>query len=671
MNRSFHRWLRRGVLALAVAGAWDRAWAQSRLPRYQEPQLLDWHFREASVGVYAEGTRVDTSYDNGGNSASHERWFIGPSFGLSLDGSIYHPNLLQFSLSEEIATGIAEDRVRSGGSSSSRQELEYLGWLNASASILSGRPYHGNLFANYGHSYRDYDFFNRVTVDTWHYGGGTTYNVGPWNFNLNYNHRDEDVSASLLLAGGPSSTREDVVSFLGGNDRKSGSTSFGYNFTRYSRADFDVTGEGREHLFTLSDSEHFGSLDQFRLNSGLSYVLRDTSPESSEEFLANLDFSAAHPHNFNSYYDLNYDRFLSGGYAADNVNGQAQLQHKLFESLLSAFIVRAANFESSDQGNSGYTRRFGIGNTEAYTKRIGLETRLRISNSLFVDHTDREALGIVKNEAHVFGEPSAPPDSFLLELPNVLPATIVVTDSAGTQPPFVEGIDYDVTLLGTRTVIERVTGSRIPVGATVLVDYETEPSPPGSYETLTETFQIRMEFWKNLLGVYGRVNLFANNAAEELRVQNIISYTAGVDTTWRWLQAGAEYQLYDSDESDYRSARVFQSLAFHPDPASTLNFDFSETWIQYSGNNPDQENFRFTSRYQRRLTHRFSFEASAGTALRRGGGPDEILATFRPAIKYVIGKTSIDAVYDYEQELFVDRLERQKHMFYIRVKRVF
>ena len=57
--------------------------------------------------------------------------------------------------------------------------------------------------------------------------------------------------------------------------------------------------------------------------------------------------------------------------------------------------------------------------------------------------------------------------------------------------------------------------------------------------------------------------------------------------------------------------------------------------------------------------------------MRRGQGVDELLATVRPGIEYSIGKLSIKAEYDYEYNLFQANEERQKHMFFIRAKRVF
>src|SRR5262249_9725578 len=151
-------------------------------------------------------------------------------------------------------------------------------------------------------------------------------------------------------------------------------------------------------------------------------------------------------------------------------------------------------------------------------------------------HTDQESIGTVQNERHSFTEGGPVPDSFFLNLPNVIEFTIVVTDVNNTQPPLLLNFDYRVTQFGSRTVIEKLHPG---VPNNVLVDYPPEPTPPRSYDPLSEGFQIRFDLWQNLLGFYTRVNLSANNAPAELRVQNVTTYTFGTDLTWRWLRAGA------------------------------------------------------------------------------------------------------------------------------------
>jgi hypothetical protein len=116
---------------------------------------------------------------------------------------------------------------------------------------------------------------------------------------------------------------------------------------------------------------------------------------------------------------------------------------------------------------------------------------------------------------------------------------------------------------------------------------------------------------------------------------------------------------------------MFQSAAFRPDDASTLTIDFSEAWIDYVDTDRHEENYQLISRYRRMMTRRLGFDVDGGVSLRRGLGADQVLAVLRPSIKYMIGKTTVDAGYDYEYKLFLNNEERQRHMFFLRVKRMF
>ena len=657
-----NHWLGLALLLCALGSSR----AQTTRPAVEEPRWMKLDIREVSAGVLAEGSFEETSFNNSDTKVSHDRFFVGPLVGLNAGGSIYHPNLLRYNIDSEGAFGWADDTIRVGGNTTTREELQYLGRFNGSANLLGNKPYNGEIFGSYDHTYRDYDFFNRVTVDNWRYGARAAYSIDNLFLNSSYTHRDEDVSG--LRAD--STSHDDAVTLSARHDRKLAGTTFNYTYDEYSRVDLGRAGEGMDHTVSLADYERFGSREQFALNSTASYNHREASSESSDQLTVGSNLSAEHRHNLSSYYDVDYDHFETGPFQSDSVYGNGELRHQLYESLNSALVVRGGSSDSSDDRSSGYTRRYGGGNSEVYTKRIGASARLRVSNSVFVDHVDQQSVARVENERHSFNEGSGPPDTFFLNGTRIVEFSIVITDQNDTPPPFVRGIDYDVQPNGDRTLIVRLTGSRIPAGATVLVDYRAEPSNSGNYESLTETFQIRFEIWTNVWGVYGRFNLWRNNADRDLRVPNLTSYALGTDLSWRWFRTGMEYEIYDSDLSEYRAARFYQSMLFSLDAASTLSFDFTESWIDYIDAHREETDFRFVSRYRHALTARLRFDLEGGIDVRRGDTADQTLATVRPGIDYGIGKTTLRAGYDFEYSMF-DNEERLRHLFFLRIRRVF
>jgi hypothetical protein len=659
--------LRKLWLGLAlISCAFSLARAQSTRPVVEEPRWIRYHIREISGGLLVEGSYEETSFDGSETKVSHNRIFVGPLFGLTAGGSIYHPNLLRYDIYGEGAYGYTWETIDRGNSSDSREEWQYLGRFDGTLSFLSHKPYNAQIFGGYDHSYRDYDFFNRVIVDTWRYGARAAWSMENLFLNSSYTHRDEDVSGLNI----DTVSSDDTATFSARHDRRTAASSLNYTYNQYNRVDFGRVGEGNDHTVALSDYEQFGDRQQFTLNSTASYNHRDADVEVSDQFTANLNLAAEHKHNLSSLYDMTYDHFETRDFRSDGFFGNGELRHQLYESLNSALIVRGGTSDSSDNRSSGYTRRYGGGFSEIYTKHLGRDSRVRVSNSLLVDHIDQQTTGTVENERHSFNEGSGPPGTFFLNATRIDVFTIVITDQNDSQPPFVRGLDYNIEINGERVLITRPTGSRIGVSDIVLVDYRAEPTPAGSYESVTETFQIRFDLWKDLWGIYGRLNLWRNNADRDLRVPNLTSYAIGTDVSWRWLRAGAEYEDYDSDLSKYRAARLFQSAAFTLDASSTLSFDLTEAWIDYVDAHREEESFRFITRYSQMFTPRLRFNIEGGVDLRRGESVDQTLATVRPGIEYAIGKTTVRAEYDFEYNMF-EREERWRNLFFLRIRRVF
>jgi hypothetical protein len=664
MKRESYERAKRWLVLVTLAGAVHRASAQLvRQPVYQEPQLITGRISEVSAGAYATGTYDTSTFKNSNGTFSHTYLFAGPSLGFNVDGSVYHPNLFQYNVLSDGAVGWSSDVSSGSGSTTRVNEFQYFGLFSANGTFLPNKPYHASVFGTYDHTYRNNDFFNIVTVDSWRYGARLDYEQGPWVMQTSYTHRDE-TSTSLNFT---SETHDDVIQASAQNQRERGGTTLSYNFDQYSTVDNNVPGTGTDNTVSVGDTERFGSHEQYRLNTSASYSSRDVAPEPNDEFIANAVFSADHPHNFSSAYDFSYDRYTSGTFESDTYTANAQLAHQLYESLHSALALRASDLENSDQVNNGYVRRFGGGIIESYTKKLSTESRLSLRNWVFVDHTDQETIGTVQNEPHKF--PEAAPYSFFLNFPNVDEGTIVITDDKHSQPPYMLMRDYTVLTINGRTQItwSGITGA-IPQGGNVLVSYQALPTPPAKYETLTESFELRFDLWKNLVGAYGRINLQRNDAPASLLLYPVSDYTVGADTTWHWLRAGAEYEIYRSDGNSFNGTRLFQTGSFLLDDGSALSLDFTESWINYTEDNRNLTDYRFVSRYHKGLTYRLSLEVAAGLAYQSGSGTDETLATFRPSLRYVIGKTSIDATYDFEYELFPTQT-RQQHVFSVRLRR--
>jgi len=651
---------------MAVLGVSFGARGQARYRDVvEEPQLFKINVTEASLGAYTEVAYDQTTV--GKTTTTYERIFVGPSLGLDANGSIYHPSLLRYNIATEGAYGWQKESF-SGTKNSDQNQAQYLGQFSGSASILPEKPVNANLFSTYSHSLRQYDFFNEVTVDSLQYGGRIGYDHGPWSLLVNYTHREEDITGFTA----PTSIVDDVLAAQARHTRPRGSSSLTYTYTEYDNSAAGGIGQGSSHVITANDSERFGSRDQFSVLGNAAYERREDAGLLAEQYNANANLSAAHPHNLSSSYDFDYNRFDDGGFKSDSFSGTAQLQHKLYDSLNSSIFIRGTDVENSDLRGSGYTRRYGGGWTEAYTKKIGRHSRLNISNSLLVEHTDQQQISTVENERHTFSEGvGGVSGSFLLSSIRVNIATIVITDQNDRLPAFVRGIDYDVTQEGERTVITRLAGSRIGESDIVLVDYETDNTGQGNYDTFADTAYVRLTLWDNLWGIYGSVTTFSSTPTRGLTVEDLISYTIGTDVSWKWFRAGAEYQRYDSQLAVYETKRLYESAQFRLEENTSLSFDFTQSWVDYLNTGQQEQNFRFISRLQQTLQPHLRLNLEGGVNFRRGDLTDETLATARLNANYSVGRLKLEAGYDFQYQLYAQTEERMRHLLFVRMKRVF
>jgi len=636
--------------------------------RPEEPQPFRWNFDSGALGLYSEGVSEKDTY-SGSGSENYSRLFIGPDLQLGLDGSIYHPNLARFSLNVDGAIGNAWQTTGSGGKSTTTQQFEYLGDLQSSLFLLNNKPYASSITAAVTHSFRDYDFFNQTTVDTWGYGMRTGYRDGPVPVNFSYQHLNETETG----LNENSTTVQDTFNMDATYVHPFGATRFSYGLTDFSDTSNGGESTGLGQNVGLNDDETFGSRQQMTLNSDLGYSWENSGGTPNDNLNADTHLGAQHTPNLSSFYDMSYSRNTSGPNVSDFYNVDGGVRHQLYESLssdLEGYVQR--NNSMGTDGSVG-TTEIGVSLSEGYMKRLNDETHLSISLSGGYDHTDVSQSG---SQVPVIDEPdkfqTTLGNTFPLKEPNVIQSSIAIYSDTLHTKQYVEGIDYSVSQNGQLTYITRLTGiSTIPQGTTVYVSYNYNTSPSGSYDTISEGFQVRLDFFNGLLGVYGNVNSVQNSGSVGVVVQDLTSYEAGADVSWRFLRAGAEYQIYDSTFSSYTAARLYQTLNFVPDSESSLSFSFAESWTTYLENGRDEAVLSFINHYHRRLSRHWGFDFEDGISETSGAGADQTVASIRPDLEFAIGKFSLKVSYEMQYQEYLATQQTFQQMFTLRARRSF
>lgn len=648
----------------------------------QDTKPLYFRIRDIHVGLEVNAERETTEF-NGSGQTTYDRLFIGPVFGLNCVGWSYHPNLLQFKISGEISPGYITER-QTGDYPFNRNESAILGNYDAHLFLLWQKPYRSDIFLQQTYNLHDYDYFNSVEVDTLSYGIHTGYNRGPVPVSINMWRRSEDTHGSV----NDSTTTETELTLDATHTRTRGKTVFNYTFDDYQRTDEGATGGGPEHTFSLGDSETLGSRDQSLLNLGTRYTNRDYTDSPGNEFEAFGDLAVNHTRTLSSFYNINYNHTTDdtsiGTTKADNTFAEASLRHQLFKSLTSTARIYGAinsvegdfNRDASVQSTTSDITRYGGGIAENYSKRLGQIGQLSLYTSVMMDRVSVDNGGdtiIRTDEAHSFSANQAgdAEDSFFLNQPYVDQGSIVITDDKNRTPAFVQGRDYTVSENGSLTMIRRTPNSTIPVNSTVLVDYRAKSPGTGDYNSVTSVANARIDLWKGKLSLYGHWNSVQNNASEGLEVQDLQSYAVGMETRWKWLRAGAEYSVYDSNFSDYSSVRLFESLNFPLDDRSSWTLDFVQSFADYGSSNRTENSYWFLTRYHRNMGRNWWVNLDSGLLIRRGEGSDETEARIHPSLELRIGRLTAKLNYTYEYRDYLDSSKRQRHLLFLSAERKF
>ncbi|HVM46548.1 MAG TPA: hypothetical protein VMU04_00905 [Candidatus Acidoferrum sp.] len=629
-----------------------------------EPRWLRLDIPQASVGMDVEGLREDVTSQ--GVTSVHDNLLLVPVVGLHLAGSVYHPNFMTFDLTGSGGIGYAYDSVTSPGYSMVRNESQNLFTYLATVNFLSSKPYNASFFASQDHTYNNYDFFNTVTADSTRYGGRIGWSEKSFNLNADMGYRDLTTSGIT----GTTEISETYLNFNGLDQRDHGSSTLTYSYDNF---DNQLNGGPVQNSMSqsvgASDTETFGSHDQITQTAGASYGWADYANESAQTFNATENLIARHTPNLESFLALNYQDSHLDGASASQFQGDAGLRHQLYESLVSTLDFHGNYGTASGPNTSANDDRYGVGLNEGYSKRLGSWGHLSLGGGAIVDHQDFNNSGggalTTINESHVLKDTAAT----FLNNPRVIATSVLVTGPGGV-PTYVNGVDYRLIPAGELTQIQRIpTSINLPDGSTVLVSYQSDSLYTSSYETLNTTAEIRLDIY-NTVGVYGRLNYIDNNAPPQALAETLTDLVGGADVTWRWLRAGAEYESFDSNFTEYRATRFFETFSFQLGESSRLGLNFNQVFYKYPGGQ-DQTQYQCIALFNTQLSYWLSWNVEGGYYRQDALGVSQDLAAARTGLILTYGKLTLKAGYQYNYQKIDQAEERDRNFFYVQFRRDF
>jgi len=599
-----------------------------------------------------------------GSAVTRQRILVQPALGLGFSGFGYHPNLLHYTAQTELGLDWQDARISPGDQET---DMRFLQRYHVSLDILRQKPYSTTLFADKDVTYRDYDFFTRVRVDSERFGGRTGYSAGAVPMAVAAQHYEETVEDLSR----PSSLTEDTVSFNASNLRREGrgNTQLNYNLNRFSRIDNGYSEqEGTTHNVSLVDSEKFGPEGWVQLTSLLNYNSVVETAQPSDKLLLQEHLRLQHTRNLASFGEYAYDFASLEDSDSSTHQGQVGLTHQLYDNLSSTLSVNGNATHSESPGSALDYRRYGVALNEQYTRRLNTWGNISVGYSGAVNREERDATGAttqIIDEVHTLTDGTL---TFLNQR-SVLVASIQVTDLTGTII-YLPELDYITIPHPPLTEIRRVPGGRIPNGGTVLVDYVARLDPSASYYSFDNSVSFRLDFWKGRLGFYGRWAKLDFSGAEELDLRWTDSKTVGLDTNWRRFRAGGEYEIVDSNLSPYNRVRLFQSVTIQPSAYSHVSFDLDQSWTEFPDDDVRQNSYGMFVRYQQRLTSWLNWNTEGGARIERGETFDRNYGTVRTDLDCRVGKLAVNLGYEYANESHPTDLQ-ERHFVYFRLRRTF
>ena len=667
---------RRGLLAgLLVAGV-----APVLLPagRAEEPRWLTLRIPETSFEVDAEAKTED--YTVSGVKYDYKQLTLTPLLGLRAQGSIYHPNLLSFDLSGAAGWGWDNITSKSSGINTTRNQSQEVQRYLAQVYLLSAKPYNASFFAAQDHTYRDYDAFSSYTVDSTRYGGRMNWLTDNLNLSADMGYRNENNSG----LNDSSEITETYLNFNGFYTRPMGQTTLNYRYDEFNNTYgysgipatlFASSQNSVNQSVGLSDSETFGSRKQINATTGVGYSLSHYGGQQTETVFANENITVDHRPNLSSLFSLDYSDSTLTAASASRLQGDYAVRHQLYESLTTRLDAHGNYDENSSLISSGSDDRYGLGWSEQYSKRLGLWGHLSLGTSVVIDHVDYNSSGGILttiDERHqLYAPTSINYRPVYLTQPRVIELSVVVRGPGGI--PAQLNADYQLIRVGQLTEIQLIpTSTILRNGDIVTVTYRSDSLINSSFEELNANVQIRVDLFGHL-GLYSRLNWLDNNAPPQVLTETLTDVVGGVDYTWQWLRAGAEYEDYNSTFTQFQAWRFFQNFSFHPADASTLTVDFLETVYSYPRSG-EQTQYLFVTRYNVQLLFSLAWYVEGGYSIMNVPGTDESLAAAKTGLSWSRGKLSLRAGYEYNRQDTTTGLQSSdivRNRFYAYLKRTF
>jgi hypothetical protein len=525
---------------------------------------------------------------------------------LSTTAAIYHPNLVDLSLSGTF--GLCQTWFDRDGVAES--ETGMIREWDVSSAFLRKEPVGLTLYSRQRRGLLDREFGPSVdnTVTT---SGGILDLRSEWlPTRLEYSHVVEDQAAGGDVPG--YNLTQNTATWHT-DYRPSDRQELSWDYSQVWK--HESPGNASEVAFDTRDlallhTLQLGEDDRVRLDSAVrdfrqagDWGRRQTSWEE------NLFVRHAEP--FSTRYRYALEQHSFGAVDETQQTAETSFIHRLHESLTTHGTLGLKDRQRGAAGGSFET--YGLLASD-YRKRIPFGL-LTVGLSAGLNRQENDALSAptqVINSQATFND--AGPITLIGA--QIIPASVVVTDLTGLMT-YVPDIDYTLTAVGDHIELKRIIGGRILDGQRVRIDYQLGPAPANTTTTATESVGVRYDLQRGILnglGVYARYatqdQTIDSDSRLPLTPNRYDDATVGADyRVWR-LTFVLEHRNHDSTIVPFSSDRLSARYAQRLDHGTTFHLNGAYTLTDYPDSSNKVDLLTLGTAVQHQLTERLNASAS-------------------------------------------------------------
>ncbi|MEK7731829.1 MAG: hypothetical protein AAB363_08225, partial [Planctomycetota bacterium] len=547
----------------------------------------------------------------GAGNTSFKESIFEENIRLETDGSVYHPNLLEFTLAglfglqQRDFEQTSDGQTRTSGGDGDVFEFDFEGHF------LKKKPYPGTVYARRYRSLVPRPFLSSLQTTTTNYGFVWQYVDPKTPTSLQFNSTDVRLDP-LDKQEKPGRQKNEELRFeTAYKFSEYNELTFLYNRRSVEEEPFALAYDSDE--LTLAHRLDFGDRRQHRLDSELNvFDQKGTFDVERTRFREILRLS--HSETLRSWYRLELlDRTqgsLSGvppiGEKSTYLSGT--VEHQLYESLVSQFF---AFVQQQDYDSGLEILRYGMQPGFDYRKKNPWGVLLANYN-VRIQREDRSGGALdmeVVDETRTFQDP----EPITLNNPKIVVSSIFITAEDRTTT-YREGSDYRVRQVGDFVEIERVPTGRIQDGQTVLVDYVFVLGGDFSLDTVAHNFNIRQNFAFGLSPYYRLREQDQELSPEDatgITPEDITAHTIGVEYQRGPLRATAEFEDHDSTIVPFEAVRLSADLTHKFDAGGTARLKARWTDVERSAPQiRETEFFTVEGRYRHTIKKALTVEGA-------------------------------------------------------------